>query len=218
MSTLHSDSLSNYHGTTTLGLVCGDSTVLATDSRVTAGYMFIAHKNGKKMLKIDDHIALTIAGGVADAQNVVDILRYYASIFKLERNQPMPVKSAARLTSNVFFSARLFPYIAEVLVCGYDSTGPRVFDVDLFGSLNEEKFVSTGSGSPVAYGILESEYEEGMPVSRATSLAARAIHAAIQRNSGTGDNIDVAVVDSKGFRELTKTEKEKALASTSVRD
>lgn len=218
MSTLQTDGSSNYHGTTTLGLVCGDSTVLATDSRVTAGYMYIAHKNGKKMLKIDDHIALTIAGGVADAQNVVDILRYYANTYKLERNHPMPVRSAARLTSNLFFSARLYPYIAEILICGYDSTGPRVFDVDLFGSLNEEKYASTGSGSPVAYGILESEYKENMPVSEATSLAARAIHAAIQRNAGTGDNIDVAVVDSKGFKELTRAEKDKALANVSVKD
>ena len=45
--------------------------VLATDTRVTAGG-FIAHKRGKKLLQVDDHIAVTISGGVADAQNVVD--------------------------------------------------------------------------------------------------------------------------------------------------
>ena len=63
-----------YHGTTTVGLVCSDGVVLATDTRVTAGG-FIAHKRGKKLLNIDDNIAMTISGGVADAQNVVDTLR-----------------------------------------------------------------------------------------------------------------------------------------------
>jgi proteasome beta subunit len=66
-----------YHGTTTVGLVCSDGVILATDTRVTAGG-FIAHKRGKKLLQVDDNIAVTISGGVADAQNVVDTLKYYA--------------------------------------------------------------------------------------------------------------------------------------------
>ena len=206
-----------YRGTTTVGLLCKDAAILATDNRVTAGHLYIAHKNGKKLIQIDDHFAMTIAGGVADAQNVVDIIRYHAGMYKLEQKRPLPIKAAARMTSNVFFSARLFPYIAQVLVCGYDSTGPRLFDVDFFGSLNEEKYVSTGSGSPVAYGILESEFKDRMTTSKGVSVAARAIHAAIQRNAGTGDGIDVAIIDSNGFRELTKAEKEKALVRVPVR-
>nr|AIE98690.1 proteasome endopeptidase complex subunit (psmB, prcB) [uncultured marine thaumarchaeote KM3_06_C02] len=185
---------------------------------MTAGHMFIAHKSGKKILQVDDHLALTIAGGVADAQNIVDILKYYTGIYKLEHRSLMPVKSVARLTSNIFFSARMYPYMAQMLVAGYDSTGPNLFDVDLFGSLNEEKYASTGSGSPVAYGVLENEYKENMTVSQGISLAARSVYAAIQRNSGTGDSIDVAIMDINGFRELEKSEKEKALASVSVRN
>lgn len=196
-----------------MGLLCSDGAVLATDTRAVAGTFFIAHKNVKKIQKIDDHIAMTIAGGVADAQNVVDTLRYYSNIYKLEHGTRIPIKSAARLAANVFFSARLFPYIADVIVAGYDESGATVYNIDLFGSLTEEKYFSTGSGSPVAYGILETEYKEGIPVDQGVKIAMRAVAAAIKRNTGTGDSIDVAVITRDGFRELTLEEKSKVLTT-----
>lgn len=195
------------HGTTTVGLECSDGAVLATDTRATAGFLYIAHRHVKKLAKLDEHIAMTIAGSVADAQNIVDILRYHANIYRLESRMPMPVKSCARLASNIFFSQRYAPYIVEILVGGQDSEGPAMYNVDLFGSLNKEKFVSTGSGSPVAYGILESEFREGMSVDEGSKVAARAIAAAIRRNAGTGDGVDVAIIDKKGYREMNKEEK-----------
>jgi len=200
-----------YHGTTTVGLVCSDGVVLATDTRVTAGG-FIAHKRGKKLLKIDDNIAMTISGGVADAQNVVDTLKYYANLYRIEKGRPMPVRSAAQVVSNMLFSSRLYPFVADVLVGGVDSSGGSLFNVDFFGSMNQEKVIATGSGSPVAYGILEEEFEEGMTTMKAYPLAAKAIIAATRRNVATGDHFDVAILDKQGFRELSEQEKGKLLA------
>ena len=200
-----------YHGTTTVGLVCSDGVVLATDTRVTAGG-FIAHKRGKKLLKIDDNIAMTISGGVADAQNVVDTLKYYANLYRIEKGRPMPVRSAAQVVSNMLFSSRLYPFVADVLVGGVDSSGGSLFNVDFFGSINQEKVIATGSGSPVAYGILEEEFEEGMTTMKAYPLAAKAIIAATRRNVATGDHFDVAILDKQGFRELSEQEKGKLLA------
>lgn len=203
------------HGTTTVGLICSDGVVLATDTRAILGTYFIAHTHVRKIAKVDEHLAMTIAGGVADAQGVVDTIRYNANIYKLERKEPMPVKSAARLASNVFFSARLYPLIADVLVGGHDKEGPGLYNVDLFGSLTQESFICTGSGSPVAYGILEAEYSEGMKVKEAALIAIKAVNAAIRRNAGTGDGIDVIAIDSSGFREYEAAEKQKILASFS---
>lgn len=200
-----------YHGTTTVGLVCSDGVVLATDTRVTAGG-FIAHKRGKKLLRIDDNIAMTISGGVADAQNVVDTLKYYANLYRIEKRRPMPVKAAAQVVSNVLFSSRLYPFIADVLVGGVDNAGGSLFNVDFFGSMNQEKMIATGSGSPVAYGILEAEFKEGMSAAKAYPLAAKAIIAATRRNVATGDHFDVAILDKEGFKELSEAEKDKLLA------
>lgn len=200
-----------YHGTTTVGLVCSDGVVLATDTRVTAGG-FIAHKRGKKLLRIDDNLAMTISGGVADAQNVVDILKYYVNLYRVERGRLMPVKSAAQMVSNVLFSSRLYPLIADVLVGGVDSTGGSMYEVDFFGGLHTSKMVATGSGSPVAYGILEAEFKENMPAAKVYPIAAKAIIYAMKRNVATGDHFDVAIIDKSGFKELAEQEKEKLLA------
>jgi len=200
-----------YHGTTTVGLVCSDGVVLATDTRVTAGG-FIAHKRGKKLLKIDDNIAMTISGGVADAMNVVDTLKYYTNIYRIERNRQMPVKSAAQIVSNILFSSRLYPYIADVLVGGLDTKGGSIYNVDIFGSIARETMIATGSGSPVAYGVLEAEFKEGQPAAKTYPLAAKAIIAATRRNVFTGDHFDVAVLDRNGFKEIQEQEKDKLLA------
>ncbi len=192
------------HGTTTVGLQCKDGVVLATDTRATAGYLFIAHRGVKKIARIDEHVALTIAGSVADAQNMIDILRYHANIYKIENRVSIPIKSVARLAANVFFAQRFYPLLAQIIVGGHDDDGPAVYNVDFFGSLNREVYVSTGSGSPVAYGILENEFREDMSVDEAAKVAIKAIAAAIKRNAGTGDGIDAVIIDRNGYRELSR--------------
>lgn len=197
-------------GTTTLGIVCKDAVVLATDTRVTMGN-YIAHRRGKKLYMIDDHMGMTIAGVVADAQNMIDTIRYYAKIYKIEHQKPMPIVSAARLAANVFFSLRYYPYIVQSLVGGFDQYGPSLYNVDLFGTMTNEKYASTGSGSPIVYGMLESGYRDGMSVDEAIRLAVKGVTYAMKRDSASGDSIDVAVIDSKGFHELPAEEKEAVL-------
>jgi proteasome beta subunit len=209
-------SKAEYHGTTTVGLVCSDGIILATDTRVTAGG-FIAHKRGKKLLQVDENIAVTISGGVADAQNVVDSLKYYARSYRIERGVPLPVKSAARIVSNILFSSRYYPFIASVLVGGYDRAGGAIYNLDFFGSILTSNVTATGSGSPVALGVLEAGYVEGMSVAKATPVAANAIIAAMRRNVFTGDHFDIAIIDKSGFREVSEQDKEKLLSQFSGR-
>jgi len=197
-------------GTTTLGVVCKDGVILASDTRVTMGF-YVAHKHGKKVYKIDDHLAMTIAGTVADAQRAVDILTVNAQLYKINLGRPLPVSSAARLIANLLFSARYVPLMTQVLVGGVDDTGPHVFNLDPFGSLTEEKSVSTGSGSPIVYGILEDKYKEDMSVKELLPVVVKAVNAAMKRDSASGDNYNVAVIDNKGYRELAEKEKKQLL-------
>jgi proteasome beta subunit len=201
-------------GTTTVGVVCKDGVILSSDTRVTMG-TFVAHKKGKKIYKIDEHLAMTISGTVADAQWTVDILKANAQLYKLNVGRPMPVKTASRLIANLLFSARYAPLITQILVGGVDDSGPHVFMLDPFGSLTEEKCVATGSGSPIAYGVLEDKFKEDMPVSQALPIIVRAVNSAMKRDSASGDSFDVAVISKEGFRELTPEEKKKILESGS---
>jgi proteasome beta subunit len=193
-------------GTTTVGVVCSDGVILASDTRVTMG-MFIAHKQGKKIYRIDQHIAMTISGSVADAQQVVDVLTANAQLYRMNFGRPMPVKSAARLVANLLFSSRYAPLIAQVLIGGVDDTGPHVFSLDPLGSLTEEKCVATGSGSPVAYGVLEDRFREGASTKELMPTVVHAVKAAMKRNTASGDSFDVAVINEAGYHELNEEEK-----------
>lgn len=195
-------------GTTTCALTCTDGVVLAADTRASAGF-FIADRSVMKIQKVDRHLGMTIAGGVADAQNLVDVMRYNANIYRISNREVMPVNSAARLCSNVLFNQRYFPYYVQIILAGYDNkAGGQIYNIDLFGSMTSEKYISTGSGSPVAYGYLESEYKEASSVNEAYKIAIQAIAAAIRRNAGTGDNINAVIIDKDGYRELSKEVKE----------
>jgi len=199
-------------GTTTIGVVCKNGVILASDTRVTMGF-YVAHKQGKKIYRIDDHLAMTIAGTVADAQRTVDILTANAQLYKLNMSRPMPVSSAARLIANLLFASRYVPLLTQVLIGGMDETGSHVFSLDPFGSLTEEKCVATGSGSPVAYGVLEDEYKENMPVKEALTVIVKAVNSAMRRDAASGDSFNIAVIDETGYRELTDGEKKQLLAN-----
>lgn len=199
-------------GTTTIGVVYKDGVILASDTRVTMGF-YVAHKHGKKIYRIDDHLAMTISGSVADAQRTVDILTANAQLYRLNIGRPLPVNSAARLIANLLFSARYAPLIAQVLIGGVDDTGPHVFSLDPLGSLTEEKCVATGSGSPIAYGVLEDKYKEDMSIKDVLPVVVKAVGSAMKRDAASGDSFDVAVIDEKGYRSLVDEEKRRILAN-----
>jgi proteasome beta subunit len=200
-------------GTTTVGVTCRDGVILGSDTRVTMGF-FIAHHKGKKVYKIDDHLAMTISGGVADAQRVVDILKVNAQLYRLNLGRPMPVSSAARLISNVLFSSRYAPLLAQILAGGMDDSGPHVFSIDPFGSITEEKCTATGSGSPIAYGVLEDKYKQDATIKEMLPVVVRAIDSAMRRDAASGDNFDVSVIEKKGYRELSEKEKRNIMTNS----
>lgn len=189
-------------GTTTVGLVAKDCVVLASDQRATMG-LLIANKTAKKIYKITDRIGATIAGSVADAQAIMDLLKAEAKLFEIQRGKPMRVKALTRLFSNIMFQAR-GTYLLQCLVGGFDDEGPQVFYTDYIGSVLPDKFTATGSGSPVALGVLEVGYKDDMPKKKAIELAIRSIAAAIERDAATGNSILVSVIDKDGYQELDK--------------
>lgn len=194
------------HGTTTVGIKAAEGVVLCADMRASAGY-FIANNNTMKIQKIDLHAGMTMAGGVADAQSITDALRYHSRLYRVRKLAPIPIRSITRLASLMFHQNRGYPFMADILVGGYDQDGPALFNIDMFGSVEDKTYVTTGSGSPVAYGLLEEEYKPDLSIKEAERVAFRAVSAAIARNIGTGDGINVARVNKDGFHLLTDEEK-----------
>lgn len=195
-------------GTTTVGIIAKDAVVVAAEMKSTMGYM-IDSKQARKIFKLDDHIGMTIAGMVGDALFLVKLLKAQFKLYKLDRG-PITVNAAANLLSNILQGSKYFPYLNQLILAGYDSQ-PGVYTFDPYGGYDsQDKFYSTGSGSPYVYGVLEANFKENMSVEDAIVLAVRAVRAAIERDIGSGGKgITVAVIDKNGFRELTQQEMKK---------
>lgn len=191
-------------GTTTVGIVVNDGVVLATDRRVTAGYYIAHRKKGVKIWKIDNHVAATMSGGVADLQKVLDALTAIAIQYKIDTGKPIPIRSLANYASLVVFSSRPYIYLVHMIFGGWDlDEGPVIYMLDFFGTLTKEtEFMSTGSGSPTAFGVLEDGYRKDMSIEDAVRLAVRAVRSAIYHDPGSGEGIDVVTITKEGYKEV----------------
>jgi len=195
-------------GTTTVGIVCKDGVVLAADRRATAGTM-IAHKRTKKVFRIDDNLGLTTAGLVGDLQQLARYITAEAELYKLKRGTRMSVEAAATLTANILAGRRFYPYYVQLVIGGVDRKGNHVYSLDLAGGSLPDKYVSTGSGSPYVYGVLEDHYKDDLGISEGADLAIRAVGAAMRRDAASGEGIDVALITNDGFTELPEKDVEK---------
>ncbi len=195
-----------FKGTTTVGLVCKDGVVLATEKRATMGN-FIASRRAKKIYKITDKIAMTTAGSVGDAQFLARLIKVETNLYAIRKEEEPTVKAVATLVSNLLNSVRYFPYLVQLLIGGVDRTGAKIYSIDpIGGAIEEIDIVATGSGSPMAYGVLEDNYRKDLNIDEAVELAIRAIYSAMKRDSASGDGIDVVKITEKEYVELTPEE------------
>ena len=198
-------------GTTTIGLVCKEGVIMATEMRATMGTL-IAHKTTQKLFKIDDNLGLTVAGVVGDAQTLARYITAEVELYKLKRGQPMTVRSAATLTSNILAGSRFYPYWVGLILGGVDKDGGHVYALDMVGGAIPDDYVTTGSGSPYVYGVLEDHFQKGLTVTDGIDLAIRGLHAAMKRDSASGDGMSIAAITDEGFIVQDEKEIQKRLA------
>ncbi|MEM2917182.1 MAG: archaeal proteasome endopeptidase complex subunit beta [Candidatus Bathyarchaeia archaeon] len=187
-------------GATTVGLVCSEGVILASEKRVSYG-SFILSKGGKKVFKLTDNIGAACAGLVSDMQILVRDVEAYANLFRLDAGRPISVRSAAKVMSNLLFSWRLIPLLTQTIVGGIDDEGASLYVLDVLGSLIPDKFAAVGSGAEIAIGLLEEGYREDMPLKEAKDLVVRSIKSALSRDVMSGNGIDFLIITKKGIHE-----------------
>jgi proteasome beta subunit len=192
-------------GTTTIGMICRDGAVLAAEKKSTLGYL-VASKDSEKIIPVEDHLALTIAGYSGDAQALARYMQAELKLFAIQNGRKITVKGAATLLANILQGGRwsYMPYMVQLILGGFDEKA-AIFSLDALGSIEEEKkFFSTGSGSPMALGVLENQYREGLSVDEGVKIALQAITAAIERDIGSGGKgIDIAIITRSGVKITT---------------
>ena len=181
--------------TTIVGIRTKEGVVLGSDRRASKGF-FIGSKITQKITKIDDNLAVAIAGQLSDADYMVKLVKAERNLIELRRGFPVTVKESARLIANQAYTGlkNYQPYFVELLVGGVDQEGGHIFVADMSGAITSEEFASSGSGSPIAYGVLESIYHEDLTNEQAKEIATKAVAAAMERDPGSGNGIDVLTI------------------------
>lgn len=185
-------------GTTTVGLTCKDGVVIGTDHRATMGTL-IAHTETQKLFKIGEHMGLTTAGLVGDAQVLARYLSAEVELYQLKRDTKMPVKSAATVLANIMNQRRHMPYYVQLIVGGWDDTGGSMWSLDSAGGAIPDKWTTTGSGSPYVYGVITDYYKDGLSTAEGLDIAIRGLNAAHRRDSASGNGMDFTIIDAKGY-------------------
>lgn len=183
-----------------MGLVCKDGAILGSERRYSYG-TFVMSKVAKKVFKITDNIGVGCAGIIGDMQVLAREALAYMNIYRYERGRPGTVRNTAKLFASLLSSRRLFPYLAQTIIAGFDEGKPELYVLDPIGSVLGDKFAAVGSGAEIAMGVLESEYTEGLSVEEAKPLILRAIKSAVARDISSGDGVDLLVITHEGIQE-----------------
>ncbi|MBR9683771.1 proteasome subunit beta [Candidatus Woesearchaeota archaeon] len=191
-------------GTTTVGIVCKDGVILAADKRATAGTM-IVDKRAEKVHLISDDVAVTIAGTVSDAQLLIKLIRAELKLKEVRTSKRPTMKESANLLGGLLYSSirrmSMIPGIAHFLMGGKDYLGTHLYDLFPDGSVTKVRdFISSGSGSVFAYGVLESHYTPEITLEEGIPLVVKAVNTALQRDSASGNGIDVVTITNKEIK------------------
>jgi proteasome beta subunit len=186
-------------GATAIGLTYQEGIILAAEKRISYGN-FVVNKNTRKIFPITDQVASACAGMVADMQVLTRQVGALAKIRKLETRREVATNSVAKLMSVIMFERRFFPLLTQVIVGGV-YTIPEIYTLDPLGSLLPDKYAAVGTGAELALGLIDSEYKKDMTEDASKKLAIRAIKSSIQRDSASGDGIDILTITSKGIEE-----------------
>jgi proteasome beta subunit len=197
-------------GTTTVGIVCKDGVILAADKRATAGNL-IVDKRAEKIHLISDDIGVTIAGTVSDAQLLIKLIRAELKLKEIRTNKKPTIKESANLLGGLLYSSirrmSMIPSIAHFLLGGKDHLGTHLYDLFPDGSVTKIKdFISSGSGSVIAYGVLESQYTPELTIEEGIKLITKAVNAALQRDSASGNGLDVITITNKEIKRAVQKE------------
>ena len=193
-------------GTTTVGIKCKDGVVLAADKRATAGHL-VVNKKTDKIYNISKNMAITMAGTVSDAQLLSKLIKAELNLKKLRSGRNATVRESANLLAGMVYGnirkMSMIPGVSHFLMGGKDETGYYLFDIFADGSLTEEdEYITSGSGSVMAFGVLETLYKPDISIDEGVSLAIKSVNAALQRDSASGNGLKIITITEKGIEEV----------------
>ena len=189
-------------GATAVGITYDQGVVFASERRIAYGN-FVVSKTTKKTFVITPRVGAACAGLVADMQLLSLQISALAKIRKMELKRDVPPNTIAKMMSNMMYERRFFPLLTQVIVGGLVDK-PTIYTLDPIGSVLPDEYAAVGTGAEMALGILDQQYKKELNEVEAIDLAVKSIRAASMRDSASGDNIDVLVINKNGTKETSE--------------
>lgn len=188
-------------GATAVGISYNDGIVIASERRIAYGN-FVVSKNTKKTFVLTPKVGAACAGLVADMQILSLQITALAKIRLMETRLDVPPNTIAKMMSNLMYERRFFPLLTQVIVGGVVDK-PEIYTLDPLGSVLPDDYAAVGTGAEMALGILDQQYKKEIQEIDAINLAVKSIRSAINRDSASGEGIDVLVINKDGIKETT---------------
>jgi proteasome beta subunit len=194
--------------TSLVGIRCKDGIVLGADRRSTAGSIVMSKKE-QKIHKINDYIAASYTGSVADIQLTGKILAAELKLKELKTKARPTIKEAANLLAMLVYrgirTPSMIPSIVGTLIAGVDQDGKtELYTIEPGGSvIKVDDFdANFSSGMPYILGLLERQYKKDLSVEDGVELAKEALKSSTQRDVGSGNGIDVFTITKSGIKHV----------------
>jgi len=189
-------------GATAVGITFNEGVVFASERRIAYGN-FVVSKTTKKTFVITPYVGAACAGLVADMQILSLQIAALAKIRRMEIKRDVPPNTIAKMMSNMMYERRFFPLLTQVIVGGLVEK-PTIYTLDPLGSILPDDYAAVGTGAEMALGVLDPQFKKDLTEAQAVDLAVKSVRAASMRDSASGDNIDVLVMNKDGAKETTE--------------
>lgn len=198
--------------TSIVGIVCKDGIVMGADRRATAGSIIMS-KNSQKVVKINDYIVVSGTGVSSDIDLNQRVFAAELKLKELKTKYRPSVKEAASLFGLMAYknirNPSMIMSIVGMLVAGFNEDGSaELYTIEPAGGVYkvEDYDANFSSGMPYILGLLERQFRKDLSVKEGIELAKECIKASTQRDSGSGNGIDVFTVTKEGIKQVVSEE------------
>jgi proteasome beta subunit len=198
--------------TSLVGIVCKDGVIMGGDRRATAGSMIMS-KDANKVVPLNDYILTSWTGGVADAQITHKVIAAELRLKQLSTKVRPTVKEAAHLLAMMIYrnirTPTMIPNIVGMLIGGVNEDGKtELYTIEPAGSIVQVKDYDANfsSGMPFIMGLLERTYKKDITVKEAIELAKECLKSSTQRDSASGNGIDIFAITKDGIKHAVSEE------------
>jgi len=204
-------------GTTAVGLVTGDGVILAAYKNITSP--LIVSESMEKIFTVDQHIAITASGLVADARKLVESARVKAQTHRITYGEAVGVEVLSKALGDMmqmytqYGGAR--PFGVALLVGGVDDSEGHLFEVEPSGALTEYRAGAVGAGKKKVEEYFEKHYKPGIKQDDGIELALKALELAEGKLDEQLVNICIISKTTKEYKMYGSGEVKKEITRTS---